>query len=465
MPLISTAQANKASATESNSLQVPAPIQAIQVPDTTYSKVYVDLTWKPRANYLLHAEGSRWSVTYYSQILTKDSALSGLQASASSIYQTYNEIKEMVFRVINPLTTSQDDQTKAMKVSGSSIIAPCVIPNEGDMFLADIGEGKTGVFRVTQTEKKSIFAQSCYEIAYVLDTDTGDKIQALDAKTTNRYYYLSDYLVSGKNPLITTQAYQANVNIAKAYKRMLQAYHDTYYSAEFSTYLIAGQAHSVHDHHHCKHMLRTFDQYELPGLICINKLADGQDPALKASSVWDAITQRDIGLLEAGFTQVELASTRYYAADPQLSPLAYSSIEYIVRGTDTPVRALPMPTIPPGDYSLYTTTAAVTLPWAGSNASVGTAVRGVNLRSLANQTAPVIYPVTQDSHYVFSEHFYNQDANMSVLESLALCHIQSQPIDAQQLHELLLLSQTWDLLERFYYTAVLLSIAKAHLYG
>ena len=35
-----------------------------------------------------------------------------------------------------------------------------VIPNVGDMFLADIGDGKEGVFAVTASDKKTMFT-SC----------------------------------------------------------------------------------------------------------------------------------------------------------------------------------------------------------------------------------------------------------------------------------------------------------------
>ena len=464
MPLITATQTTqKQGLVTSSPVHVPEPIQAVSVTPDKYAATFVDLTWTPRANLLTHVEGSPWVITYYSQILTKDSALSGVQIHASAVYQTYTEIQSLLVRVTNPLASSQDEQTKAMKVAGSAIMPPCIIPNEGDMFLADIGEGKTAVLRVTQTEKKSIYQESCYEISYEIDTDTEDKRAALKAKTAVSYYYYADYLRAGKNPLLTTSAFSALEQLQTLFGTCLNQYHQQFYSRNHATYWVGGQVNAIYDHYLTRHILRTFDQSDCPGLLNVTQLTDGGDRVLQATCLWDAISQQDEALLGYAFTHADLLSARYYSGEAIMHPLVYSGAEYVVYPREVPNGVDPLPTRIAAPVTLSGTLAAVTLPWTGSNASLGTAVRGTNLTLLANQTAPIIYPVTQDSAYVLSEHFYEQDNQRSVLEQMVLTHIKRQPGDVAQLVEMIKLCVTWPALERYYYVPILLTLAKYHL--
>lgn len=464
MPLITTAQtAQKQGLVTSSATHVPEPVQSVSITPDKYAATFVDLGWTPRANLLTHVEGSPWVITYYSQILTKDSALSGVQLHASAVYQTYTEIQSLLVRVTNALASSQDDQTKAMKVAGSAILPPCIIPNEGDMFLADIGEGKTAVLRVTQTEKKSIYQESCYEISYEIDTDTEDKRSALKAKTAVSYYYYADYLRAGKNPLLTTSGFAALAQLQTLFGTCLTQYHKQFYSRDHATYWVGGQADVIYDHYLTRHILRTFDQTYCPGLLEVTQLTDAGDRVLRATCLWDALSEQDETLLGYAFTHADLLSARYYAGDALMHPLVYSGAEYIVYPRELPNGVDTQATKLVATLTLGSTLPAVELPWTGSNASVGSAVRGVNLSLLANQTAPIIYPVTQDSAYVLSEHFYEQDNQRSVLEQMVLTHIRKQPTDVAQLVEMIKLCVTWPALERYYYVPILLTLTKYHL--
>ena len=79
-----------------------------------------------------------------------------------------------------------------MAVNGTADVYPFIIPNVGDMFAADVGDGKEGVFTITSTEKKSLLKEAVYTIEYTL-----------------LYYSNSD--LQRRNDLIT-KSIQINVN-------------------------------------------------------------------------------------------------------------------------------------------------------------------------------------------------------------------------------------------------------------
>lgn len=465
MPLINEDDLSAKSLVQADPLTPPnIPMTMVGVVDVDYQATYVDLKWLPRTQLLTHIEGAKWVVDYYSQVITKDSALSGVEVTTSGVYQSYTEIKQLELRVSSVLSTSQDDQTKVMRVGGSAIILPVIIPNVGDMFSAPIGEGKVGVFRVISSVKKSIFQESCYEIGYNLDTDATDKRDALKNKTVLTYYYVKNHLLYGKNPLITTDTFNALAGLQIKYRSVLQNYCNKYISKEYGTLLVGGQGGvRVYDPYQARHIHDGFSVDECTSLAQLRLLSITDDNHLSHTSVWDAFMQQDETILNLSFTKYGLLNTVHFARDPQLRSIYYTGIDKVIypedpkANVDEEIRYLQKPL---EESTLTSTSEVVVLPYiADSNTPVSN-LRGVNLNVLDNQTAPIIYPVTQDTYYIFSSHFYTGDTQMSILEQMVLDFIQRKPVDLIQLSELLVLSQTWPSLEKYYYTPFILLMAK-----
>ena len=231
-----------------------SPAQVTPSPSTStradFAAVYVDLSWVPNLALLSHVEGSPWVVNnYYSQQLTKDSELSGVQLSLSRVYQSYTCISGLELRVTSPLTQTQDDTTKAILVSGAAAVYGPVIPNEGDHFTADLGQGQIGVFRVTGSVKRSPYKETVWTIEYDLDTTAEDKRLELEARTAVTYYWNKSYLLHGKNPLVTTQEWEACKDISGLYQATLRTYLDLVYSREYNIIALPGQGDNVvYDH-------------------------------------------------------------------------------------------------------------------------------------------------------------------------------------------------------------------------
>ena len=438
---------------------VPPQIETVRVSTDDYKTAVVDTKWVPRSSILTHIEGSSWVVDYYAQILDTDSNLSGQQYTKNPVYQSYKKIANLELKVKTALNTDQDDANKEMNVTGDAVLYPSIIPNEGDMFVADIGEGKSAVFRVTSSKKNSIFKEACYDIAYVLDTDNNDKKLDLEQKTTVVYYYHKDYLLNGSNPLILKNEMDTLLNLKKVYDIMLYQYFRRFFSHEFKTLLVPSQLIPTYDSYLTSYVLSMFGTQEAPELAYIRALNMDEDRVAKCDSIWSALKFKDISLLNTAFTKAGLISSLAFSRAPTYNGIRYSGVGAVVYPKN------PYVTVD-GSYvnSVKTTSSELQASSDAATAS-NVLVRAVNLRKLDDDLGDNLYPVTVDDYYVLSANFYNNTNTQSTLETAVTAYINNNQVDADQLYNTAKNFHTWGSLEQFYYLPIVMTLIRSILKG
>lgn len=447
---------------KANPLTLPSSaVNTVLVNDKNFKSTIVDLKWEPRINLLTHIEGSSWVVDYYSQIINTDSNLSGQQFTKNAVYQSYTLIKDMEMKVSTPLSTSQDSETKAMTVTGGAILYPFIIPNEGDMFVADIGEGKKGVFRVTDSVKKSIFKEACYEISYGLNSDDNtNNIFDLNEKVVKTYFFHKDFLTYGQNPLLISSDNNVLINLDKSYRILAEQYFKKFFSNEFKTIMVPAQNFTVYDHFLVDYLLSEFSTRDSQEIRHVKKLNVDDDLTMKCDSFWKALKCRDVSYLNTTFNKVGLLNTRQFTNDPVLEGIRYTGIEKVIYPSDASVtvdytqlaqnRILDLETLKPSPI----------LP--GSDNAM---VRAINLRGTIEQVVESIYPVTVDNYYVLSQNFYNKNATQSVLESAVWDYLEHKPTDYAQLLDTSKAYFKWGVLEQFYYIPIIMTLIRSTIRG
>lgn len=438
---------------------VPPQIETVRVSTDDYKTAVVDTKWVPRSSILTHIEGSSWVVDYYAQILDTDSNLSGQQYTKNPVYQSYKKIANLELKVKTALNTDQDDANKEMNVTGDAVLYPSIIPNEGDMFVADIGEGKSAVFRVTSSKKNSIFKEACYDIAYVLDTDNNDKKLDLEQKTSIVYYYHKDYLLNGSNPLILKNEMDTLLNLKKVYDIMLYQYFRRFFSHEFKTLLVPSQLMPTYDSYLTSYVLSMFGTQEAHELAYIRALNMDEDRVAKCDSIWSALKFKDISLLNTAFTKAGLISSLAFSRTPTYNGIRYSGVGAVVYPKN------PYVTVD-GSYvnSVKTTSSELQASSDAATAS-NVLVRAVNLRKLDDDLGDNLYPVTVDDYYVLSANFYNNTNTQSTLETAVTAYINNNQVDADQLYNTAKNFHTWGSLEQFYYLPIVMTLIRSILKG
>ena len=427
-----------------------------------YKGVVVDTKYVPLGSLLTHVEGSSWTVQYYSQVLDNDSALAGQNVTRNPIYQQYKLVKDFEFKVTTALTTSQDDVSKAIILTGSANVYPFIIPNEGDMFLADIGDGREGVFRILTSERKSVFKDTVHFVEYqLIDYSTEERRGDLNAKVVQSLHFVRDFLSYGQNPLLEEEDFNAVVELQNQYEDIVKSYFKSFTSTEFKTLIVPGQNAPIYDHFIVNAMTSICNTYESPELRYIRKLNCDGDDNMKVITLWGVLIARDKKLLKQCTQRTGLILAGMFDRKPMFEGIHYSGFSHVV---------YPIDPIQSEDNALNARVSMV------EDKQITDAPVRVGLMAdfLATITAggvpeviipPLLHKVTIDNYYILSQAFYNNTNSQSKLELCIRDYLDRKSIDNKILLSLCDTYYCWGNLEKFYFTPLLMILIKASVRG
>ncbi len=436
---------------------IPSPVKSM--PDV-YRGTTVDTRYIPSSALITAVEGSSRTVDYYSQALDKDSELSGQELGKDALYKSYRAIIGLELKVIGEDSTSQDQVTKTMTRTGSANIYPFLIPNTGDLFRADIGDGREGVFKVTSSVKNSMYKEAVYTIEYeLLSYTTAPRLADLEAKTLETYYFRRDFLMYGQNPLLLREDHELVDELTKWYGDLTHNYFKTFFSRQFATLILPGQGGATYDHFAMKAIRSMFTTREAPELINMRVMNLNEDDALRATTIWDAMLERNREQMRYVNREVGLVSARVFQNNPMLKGIYYSRIQHVVYPRDVELSV---------DYQLLDNSKPMGSVALADVPSRAMAVEVLNeqyrLDGLPYGNAPLLNAVLADNHYIFSKAFYDKsETGQSKLELMVQDYLDQKAPNNRLLLAMCKSQHAWGGLERFYYIPVLLMLIKASL--
>lgn len=442
------------------STPAPPPTVKPKIEPKTFDGITVDTKYTPSSALLTWVEGSNWTVDYFSQVLGADNEPTAQDLHREPIYQQYRRLKAMDLKVTTPLSFSQDPSLKTMDVRGSGITYPFLVPNKGDMFVADIGDGRIGAFTVTEATRATILKDSVYNIEYALVAELDNqRLADLERKTIETYHYSQASLISGCGPFVTGEEKARSERYHEIYRELIKRYLTDFFSTEHSTLLVPDQLRKTYDHFVTRAVLQSVDTSLDSRLRRVREMNVSAEPVMKQPTVWDAILRMDDTRLYGATQKADLVTTTYFKGRPTLQALGYTGIDRLVFPIDVATdvdtqydtryedrAGLPFregrPRRPlPGEPK---TQAERKLRYFEPTPMM----EGVDPWRLP----PDIHPVVKDEYYVFSEAFYEDDRDQqSKLELLVCQAIRREALNLEALDGLLTHIYDWDNLERFYY--------------
>lgn len=433
----------------------PSPIQ-VTAPE--YKGVTVDTKQTQVSNLLTHIEGSSWNVLYYSQVLNSDNGLNNQNLNLNPVLQGYKLIKNFELKVTSPLTTDQDENSGAMTTRGSAMVYPIAIPNVGDMFLADVGDGREGVFTITSSIRKALYKETCYEINYTMvDYSTAERRGDLNSKVVDTVVFVRDFLKHGQNPLVVDDDYTLMTELVGRYKEIIEHYFKSFFSNEFKTLLVPGQTKPIYDHYLTKSItafFTTLDSKEIRNLRILNC---DDDSVMDATTIWDVIKKKDPNLVKHSVRRAGLIEANTFERNPVLDGIRYSGIRQIVYPKDPALSV---------DFSLVSSAKSLSPDVLVNVPSPITRLEDLlSITELNNQLGAVpTKPVTIDDYYVFSQNFYdNNREQQSKLEMCVWDYLDNKPLNPEHLSIFCQTYHAWGALERFYYVPILLVLLKSYI--
>lgn len=424
--------------------EIKRPVEIVN--PAAYKTNVIDTANTPMADVTVFIEGSLWRVDYYSQVLGTDDAVAPQAASSVNTAQQYMCIKNMELKVSSPLSQQQNKDNNQMSLQGSGYTYPRFIPNAGDVFIADVGNGRLALFQVSESTRKSVFADSVYEIEYsAIDYDDGIRMADLQAKTIDVRYYVRDFLEVGQNPILTATAFGNVDSIERWLNQSQRAYIRRFGSEEYHVLLLPELETTIYDHWLTQFVLKLIDSHEHPQYSKMRVLNCDDNRDMQRQTVLDAILETEPLTLEYAIERIGRAYSRSFTTSYVYGGVAHSGVEELL---------FPVNAVNPKQHgkSLGRLNALALV----ASGTFYTGNKTVALPNEQSDTLPYIKAVDVDDYYILSQAFYSQDTdNQSVLEQQLWSYLKQDIISFDDLKAMLDDSRQWRNMERFYYLPLL----------
>lgn len=431
----------------------PNPVVAKE----TYKSITLDNQYHPQETILAHIEGSPWTVDYYSQVLARDSGTAGQGLGTDPNQQQYKLVSGMEIRVTSALSTSQDGETKDIGSQGAATLFPFLIPNEGDMFTADLLDGRRGIFQVTKSIRLTIFREACHSIDYELvDFGTPERVSDLKRKVVQTTYFEKDFIYHGQNPILLGDDYENLQFLRRNYGTLITQYFKRFYSKEYATLIMPDQLEITYDAFLVRALFKHLSTYDARELTYLRQLNCDDDQVMNADSIWTVLAERNRQLMTDAFWQVGYVAARNFTTQPVFQGIRYSGIRHVIYPNDPMVRV-------DNQHTQNIKAAGEFVPLRREMVNRKTIASLINAAQ-PDQTKVGIKDTFIDGYYVFSKAFYENDRTAGAQSDLELCvqdYLDNKKIDYARIRALVEASFRWDAVNSFYFVPVLVILIKA----
>ena len=437
-------------------VSIPAPQLPKAEPDNYKSIVYDD-KYVPLTSLLSYAEGMPWTVTYYSQVLSKHNDLRSVDSAQPSIYQQYHKVVDMEIRVSSDLSTSHDSNSAITDVTGSALIYPFIIPNTGDHFVSDAGSSRKGIYVVTNVTRKTLNKDSMFEIEYRLlgfVVDQEELYSSIEERTIRTYYFDKGRLVEGLQPYLKEEDYKQVTSLGTKYRELIQYYFKTFFNRSYMTLVIPGQHEPIYDSFLVNYLLKIIDVNDAPELRSFRILPTDNDEYLNQPQFWDLLLNKDYQSIRHVNRYMGLVNKKFFNRSTYLAGLSYSNVNYIVypeiKDKSTKIGF---------GYKEYVIS-YTSIQNTESDHLCTFAQLPVNQFKTVNKTYRLYDQLLVDDSYVLSDNFYNETEDMTVLEIMVKDYLKMNTLNLDMLEALYKGYRLLSRLEQFYYGPILITLIK-----
>lgn len=454
--------------------QMPVPESAVQIENEVFRGITIDMEYAPPSHLMQWTSGSNWIVDYWSQILRPDQEPTPQNINREPHAQQYRWLKRIPIKVSQSLSSDSDDQINVWIRTGAGHTYGFMTPNQGDMFAAGIGNGRTGLFTVTSAKRVTIQKGSTFAIEWKQVGElTEERFNDLKRKSEEEYWFSAASANAGCGPFLSNEEQNRRSMYAKLINTLVSMYITDFFSKEHSTFLVPDQLYKTYDHWATKAFSMMVDTVTDGRMRKVKLLNVMSEPVMQQPTVWDAILRHDMSMIADSTERAHLVNTRISRWRPELQAIGYSGIPRFVFPIEAPTdvdsqydgedRARPWgipfhegkPRRPlPGPYKSQLER---DLPWFKR-------VHPEDEKNYIGQEYRIpadIHPVVRDNYYVFTESFYRCDTHLqSKLELLTTAMVKGEEVDKKQLDALLENIRYWDNLERYYYYPVVIALLK-----
>ena len=416
--------------------------------------VVVDNKTTPLTSLMTHVAGIAMVNDYYRLVVNKDNALFAQDVGQSGVDQQYLKYRNFEIRMQGSLSEDQQEDDKVFNINGTGYIHSGFIPNEGDMFVTDVGDGRRGVFNITRSKRMSIRVGTVYEVSYSLAYFVGDKpnqFDDLEGKVIQTYYYIKEMLGYNQNPFLSDEEYSFSRTMANTFRDMCQSFHSSFFSKEFAAYAVPGQLVPTFDYflYRAQRSIFRDDPFGVMRKHQSINISD-EDIIGRRMDLFSVLIERNASKFKICDRRVGYARTAQFFYDGVTNNIRYTGFTALVYPNSHEIRT--------DEFNNRLGVGYLEGPLTPTPNTLDPEILENQITDfmLGTKAVPLIKPVSVDDYYIFSEDFYKRTENLSVLEAQVLQYIDGKEVNPKALKVLLENYIYWPRLERFYYIPVLL---------
>lgn len=209
-------------------------------------------------------DGTPWNVNYFLQILLAGDHPAVIDPMLNPVFQRVAQINPMTLYVTSPLSNTVDTTTGVGIREGEATFIGIVVPNIGDVFLAELEDSDWYVFRVLTVTSTTATGRTNYVITYKMFSRVSDTPWAtldLSNKVADIDHYRFDsaqYLAGGNGIVSDTAEAQITASEQSAWISELQCAWRQYYDADSATYVATTAEGRLYDPYVAQLMHRTY---------------------------------------------------------------------------------------------------------------------------------------------------------------------------------------------------------------
>ena len=425
----------------------PAQKYGAELTSPEYKHAVVSSKAQDLSSLITMISGSSYNVDYYSQVLGSSEEPRAYDPSQSKTQQQYLRIENYELKLQGGLNDSITPEDGRLTATGTAITYPYLTPNVGDMFIGDIGDGRAGMFALTEVQKKTRFKQTCYEINFILMDIVDAEIETgINSKVVKETHFVKDFIKFGQDPMLVDDRFNEGKEITEAIEHLLTDYLGEFFSYNYETLLVPSGTSAVYDPFMTKIILTLFDAYEHPMLSRISQLNTDDARFSKYLDIWTVLLRQSARMLDTCFTSVNILPTRTFSRNPFLRTIAFSGIDLIV---------LPITNnVPIDDVLGFSDVSVVPL-----NTPSATDTASSTQDSTVSNTEHTVPNVENTLGYVFTPEFYatpKAGPGQSDFENTVKAYLNEEHFDYKVLIQFYEDSDKWSRFQRFYLIPVLM---------
>lgn len=195
----------------------PPEMEKPHVHDSSYKHSIVDSSYQPERSLLTMVEGSPRRFDYYRQFLGRDEEPRSFGPNDSPVHGSYTKIEGVIIKQEGDGSYNFNVDTGGNDKTYNGWVIFDLTPIKGDVLIADIGDGRAGLFNITeQPEIRNFTSNKVYYITYQLVTILSEDVfNKLENRVVETYVYSQDSQLHGGASVVTTGEFELGKKLSQ----------------------------------------------------------------------------------------------------------------------------------------------------------------------------------------------------------------------------------------------------------